>query len=490
MAKGFAIHNAFTDHGGMIPATQMMSSQQGNLFVRAGDGHFCPKCRCWSTVIKSHDHVIFDGKPVAYVGDKLTCGATIMPQQTHVVGSSGSGSSISTVTSSFVNNKQNTTDSFIDTKYAVELLDVDNKPFIPLGVPSFDGKPSTKELVFTAKVKHGAFEAVALAVKQDGTFIEVKKIEKAFMSGSTIKIAWDGFINDLYNSKLFTKESGLTVQIKGYNGGSVISTDEKIFKFKYFKKDWMDVVIGRKTKKVYITLRVNLADGGNIGLDKSAVRVPSRIINSYTPPRPPLKNRTMSFEQLKKLALEGMNYYWSRDSKHPIGKNIKVNGEFYEITINTVTSSSMSMPMMPILFSSNWVAGRSCNWELSRKTVYNTGYMEFQTLSGSPNDSVWEYWEKDFSENKFKHTFAHEMGHEILLAYGGQIYSKKHKGTSSLFQSPVEGTKYPRAGEIDLMKYAAENERSPLIKLFFERTVAANEDVASLIYISGICLNE
>ncbi|ENX39201.1 PAAR domain-containing protein [Acinetobacter sp. NIPH 2100] len=90
MAKGFAIHNAITNHGGIIPATQMQSSQMGNLFVRAGDGHFCPKCKCWSTVIKSHDHVIFDGKPVAYVGDKLTCGATIQPQQSHVVGESGS----------------------------------------------------------------------------------------------------------------------------------------------------------------------------------------------------------------------------------------------------------------------------------------------------------------------------------------------------------------------------------------------------------------
>ncbi|MBJ8418805.1 PAAR domain-containing protein [Acinetobacter courvalinii] len=90
MAKGFAIHNAITNHGGIIPATQMQSSQMGNLFVRAGDGHFCPKCKCWSTVIKSHDHVIFDGKPVAYVGDQLTCGATIQPQQSHVVGESGS----------------------------------------------------------------------------------------------------------------------------------------------------------------------------------------------------------------------------------------------------------------------------------------------------------------------------------------------------------------------------------------------------------------
>lgn len=86
--KGFAIHNAPTDHGGTIPSTQFNSSQQGNAFVRAGDGHYCPKCKCWSTVMKSHDHIIFDGKPVAYAGDQLTCGAKIQPQQTHVVGDS------------------------------------------------------------------------------------------------------------------------------------------------------------------------------------------------------------------------------------------------------------------------------------------------------------------------------------------------------------------------------------------------------------------
>lgn len=90
MAKGFAIHNAITDHGGIIPSTQARTSQMGNLFVRAGDGHMCPKCRCWSVVIKSHDHIIMDGKPVAYAGDKLSCGATIQPQQSHVVGDSGS----------------------------------------------------------------------------------------------------------------------------------------------------------------------------------------------------------------------------------------------------------------------------------------------------------------------------------------------------------------------------------------------------------------
>lgn len=90
--KGFAIHNAPTDHGGIIPSTQLRSSQMGNAFVRAGDGHFCPKCKVWSTVQPSHNHVIFDGKPVAYVDDLLSCGARILSQQSHVVGTSGKAS--------------------------------------------------------------------------------------------------------------------------------------------------------------------------------------------------------------------------------------------------------------------------------------------------------------------------------------------------------------------------------------------------------------
>ena len=103
MAKGFAIHNAPTDHGGVIPSTQQRTSQMGNLFVRAGDGHYCSRCKCWSEVIKSHDHVIMDGRAVAYVDDLLTCGAKILAQQSHVVGDSqGSNYSGSANSSSFL----------------------------------------------------------------------------------------------------------------------------------------------------------------------------------------------------------------------------------------------------------------------------------------------------------------------------------------------------------------------------------------------------
>ena len=86
MAQSFATHHSMTNHGGIILANQMRVSQMGNLFLVAGDGHFCPKCQRWSTIIKSHDHILFDDKAVAYVGDQLTCGAKILPKQFHVVG--------------------------------------------------------------------------------------------------------------------------------------------------------------------------------------------------------------------------------------------------------------------------------------------------------------------------------------------------------------------------------------------------------------------
>ena len=132
MAKGFAIHHALTDHGGMIPSTQMRSSQMGHLFVRAGDGHFCPKCKCWSTVVKSHDHIIFDDKAVAYVGDQLTCGAMILPQQNHVVGDSGGAATSAISNLQSTSRQQNQTNSFTqdEGKYEIYYIEQDNVDYL------------------------------------------------------------------------------------------------------------------------------------------------------------------------------------------------------------------------------------------------------------------------------------------------------------------------------------------------------------------------
>jgi len=182
-----------------------------------------------------------------------------------------------------------------------------------------------------------------------------------------------------------------------------------------------------------------------------------------------------------------MELYWSRNSAHPIGKSVFINKDKYEVTVKVKESSSMSMPPISIIFATNRETQRSCNWEMSRKIYYNTGYLEFRSFWDTASTSAWEYWDKPYSDKKFQYIFSHEIGHEILLAYGGQLYSKKHKNTSTLItQYPLDGTQYPRVGEIDLMKYADENERSDVIKNFYQRSVAANEDVVSLLVISGI----
>ena len=51
--KGFAINNAPTDHGGIIPSTQLRSSQEGNTFVRAGDGHFALNVNVGQPLLKA-----------------------------------------------------------------------------------------------------------------------------------------------------------------------------------------------------------------------------------------------------------------------------------------------------------------------------------------------------------------------------------------------------------------------------------------------------
>lgn len=114
--KPFGVHGSTTNHGGMVISTQQRSSAEGSLFLRAGDGFFCPKCKCWSTLIKSNDLIIFDGKPVAFAGDQFTCGARLIEKQFLVVGENNAPTKVKSdnTSSSFTSN---TDKSFFDDRY-------------------------------------------------------------------------------------------------------------------------------------------------------------------------------------------------------------------------------------------------------------------------------------------------------------------------------------------------------------------------------------
>ncbi|TCM60895.1 hypothetical protein EC844_13015 [Acinetobacter calcoaceticus] len=78
------------------------------------------------------------------------------------------------------------------------------------------------------------------------------------------------------------------------------------------------------------------------------------------------------------------------------------------------------------------------------------------------------------------------MGHEILQSVGSIVYSKTHKGSSTLLKHPKKGTLYLRSGEIGYMKYTKNNKFD--LPDFYGRVIAHENDVGSLIWIEGIKL--
>lgn len=114
-------------------------------------------------------------------------------------------------------------------------------------------------------------------------------------------------------------------------------------------------------------------------------------------------------------------------------------------------------------------------------TCYNVGHLLLDVTNS--NKKVWRYWDKSKANQTFKRVFAHELGHEILLANGGQHYSKTHKGSSNILQA-VNGTYTATGSEYDLMKYA----KGDNPKDYDDKVVASEEYVLGLLAISQLTL--
>ena len=110
----------------------------------------------------------------------------------------------------------------------------------------------------------------------------------------------------------------------------------------------------------------------------------------------------------------------------------------------------------------------------SREAVcYNVGYIK--------DSNQWRYRYEQYEDVNFKLTAAHEIGHEILKAFGDVYYSYGHKDTvNTVTQEIKDGTpEYPSTGEIDLMKYYKNYYDIP-------RTIASETDVLGLLWLTKI----
>lgn len=409
----------------------------------------------------------------------------------------------------------------IDFDLRLELLK-EEKEFLPLGIPSFGGEPTNDKIKFKLIVSGTGIQSWELNVKKNNTVLytcysatkelkevvvtsksskssadispspENQELQRFWPPGSYI-IEWDGFDkNEIYDSMVFT-EGELIAEIKGEAEGKNKTAKTKPFSFKYEEVEWANVRIDKNSRVIDIKIIVDLKDGGEEGLNEGS-KVSDQAIQYYD--KQPINDRTKSFDDLIDSVLNGIEKYWSRN-KGNIGKGVIINNELYEVNVSADWSNAdffeheKSWLKGPgIIYCTNKSAGRSRNWELSRKLYYNTGYLyESDWKDLQKNNLIYEnkgwYFRNDEKADKdFQETAAHEIGHEIILAFGGHSYSKGHKGSSTILtQSPNPNMPYPESGEIDLMKYSSD----PFIpKDYYTRVIAAEKDVLGLIWLSKI----
>ncbi len=355
------------------------------------------------------------------------------------------------------------------------------KNFIPLGIEGLEGTAENKTIPFDIKIEDGYIESFDIQIIKDGnilsTYSEVlcendinlaKKNKKGEYSYS-----WDGF-DDNYKFDSTVLTSGeLKAKIIGHQGKLEYTAESKPFKLKAEKVDWLDVKIDLNIKRIDVLLRINVWDGGAEGLGKKHIpgsrptpHAWDRIPPSKLQPNHPIikYNRTKSFSDLEQLVLQGIEEHWSRNpnrlpgSVSTIGDSIAIDTDKFEVYSKAINTTEKCLDDVKLIYRTNLSPGRSSNpsratgnplsWAANvvpQRIFYNVGYLHF--------DSGWGWRTHNNADIIFKDTAAHEIGHDILNSIGGSHYSITHKGTSTLWQSSVDGNHLPSIGEIDLMKY-------------------------------------
>ena len=276
---------------------------------------------------------------------------------------------------------------------------------------------------------------------------------------------WDGYIDDVLDTKLLKDE---TTYIRAVGViGSAFKDDAVQLLAQPFKEcaepvDWLDVQVNRNAKTVNVEWRVAFDDGGVSGK-----------ANADTP----------SFEELKRLAIEGIKKHW--------GGQINTTKGSYAVTINPVLATKKAAPSLTLQVEMGSSYNRSVNASCACGTLAKLGRGLGNLFSDVTR--VWYLqgrYGRSIADNEFLITVAHESGHPVLASYaykstGLSNYSWVHKGSSkgisSGYATPQKGEKGYEpmlfSKDFDLMKYYSEYVPPDLY-----RTVEF--DLKSLIWLS------
>ncbi|MBE7653988.1 hypothetical protein [Tenacibaculum finnmarkense] len=393
---------------------------------------------------------------------------------------------------------------------------------VPLGISNFNGDTESQFIEFEIEILEHGIDEFSVEVLLDDKVIYTVYSEKQTLDeviiiakGTNTKkenieeeapmnypigkysFKWDGFdSNGIYDSSLFTNGK-LKARLKGKIESVEKTVDSDEFYFECKEVNWVDTKIDKNSKRIDVTLRINLKDGGEKGTEKDCYETGS---GSYAPitkhcpwdkipekdidPKDPIlkkRNKNNNFDALKQLALNGIEKYWERNSKN-IGKGVYINKELYEVYLSCKQDEQGMVAPEIIYFtnSENGTFNRSHNWFASRKLYYKEGYLK---------NKKWDYRIPSDAVQYFKETAAHEIGHQLLVELKGKYHSYTHKGTSHpsvIIQDPVKGTKYPTGSkEIDLMKYA--DDFYPYD--YYKRVILSEKDLLGLLWLTKLELN-
>ncbi|MCL6248209.1 PAAR domain-containing protein [Acinetobacter sp. ANC 4945] len=73
-----------TSHGGVVSECEPSFVINGIAVHLNGMKHYCPKCNSTVAAIAADQSTTVKGRGVVVAGDKTTCGATFLPNQTMV----------------------------------------------------------------------------------------------------------------------------------------------------------------------------------------------------------------------------------------------------------------------------------------------------------------------------------------------------------------------------------------------------------------------
>jgi len=377
----------------------------------------------------------------------------------------------------------------------VSIKEINAKSFVPLGINNKDENNKKKQNVekdikIKFEIKNQDAKVCQIKIFVKGTLseepdplqeINFNKFQGTDMcSPGEYTYPWDGFSDEeVYDSREMSKGLRFVIEVKDDYDGT--STAEEEVHVEYVVR-WMDVLIDKKNQEIKIWLRVKFEDGGAIGLKK---RIPSSATSRS--PYLPIYERTRSFEELIKMAKDGISCYWGRNKGRGDDKNVNIANKSYAVYVDVVDAPidgdrEKYMSEIKLIFNTNGKPMRSrnpgevrdtlsflVNMFTAGKVFYNAAYILYE-IDG------WQYTSNDAADNDFKYAVAHEIGHEILQVSINTEYSYTHKRSSTLTQKHKR-IKFCNTGEIDLMQYYENN----FTYNDYERIIAAEDDVLNLI---------